>query len=69
MATIANITRRVNTLERTKALDDNKLVINVYVSAGDDKEAGSSPVVFTVNSNTQPTDDVSSELSIKGSSW
>ena len=60
MATISNITRRVNTLETAKALDDNKLVINVYVSTGDDKEAGSSPVVFTVNSNTQPTDDVSS---------
>jgi len=69
MRTITNIKRRVDTLERTKALDDNKLVINVYVSAGDDKEAGSSPVVYTVCSNTQPTDDVSSEVSIKGSSW
>ena len=68
MATISNITRRVNTLETAKALDDNKLVINVYISASDDKEAGSSPVVFTVNSNTQPTEDSSSELSIKGSS-
>ena len=48
MATISNITRRVNTLETAKALDDNKLVINVYVSASDDKEAGSSPVTFSV---------------------
>jgi|GEM_PF-2552227 len=69
MVTIANIARRVNTLERTKALDDNKLVINVYVSAGDDKDVGSSPVVYTVCSNAQPTDDLSSEVSIKGSSW
>jgi hypothetical protein len=68
MAAISNITRRVDTLERTKALDENKLVINVYVSTGDDKDVGSSPVVFSVNSNTEPTDDLSSELSIKGSS-
>jgi len=69
MATISNIARRVDTLERTKALDDNKLVINVYVSTGDDQDVGSSPVVFSVNSNNQPTDELSSELSIKGSSW
>ena len=68
MATISNITRRVNTLETAKALDDNKLVINVYISASDDKEAGSSPVTFSFDSNTQPTEDSSSELSIKGSS-
>jgi len=66
MVTISNITLRVNTLERTKALDDNKLVINVYVSTGDDQDIGSSPVVFSFDSNTQPTDDLSSELSIKG---
>ena len=69
MATISNIARRVNTLERTNALDSNKLIINVYVSAGDDQDVGSSPVTFSICSNTQPTDDVSSELLIKGSSW
>ena len=69
MATISNITRRVNTLETAKALDDNKLVINVYVSASDDQDIGSSPVTFSVCSNTQPTDDVSSEVLVKGSSW
>ena len=60
MVTISNITRRVNTLESAKALDSNKLIINVYVSASDDQDIGSSPVVFSVCSNTQPTDDVSS---------
>jgi len=69
MATIANITRRVNTLERTKALDDNKLVINVYLSASGDEDIGSSPVEFSFNSNTQPSDHVSSEVLIKGQSW
>ena len=67
MATISNITRRVNALERT--FDSNELVINVYLTAGDDKDVESNPVVCAVYSNTQPTDDSSSELLMKGSSW